>query len=77
MTETKEEILNDLTDMIRHHTNVINDPMNGCPEDFSEDYTKIENRKIWDARNAGATEEEIGDALSKGYWLAEGDFGEL
>ena len=73
----KIKILKELTEIIRHHTNVINDPMNGCPDDFAEDYAPIENAKMNEARNSRATEEEIGQALSQGYWLAEQDYEEM
>lgn len=74
---SKTKILKELTEMIRHHTNVINDPMNGCSEDFSEDYAPIENAKMEEAEEAGATQEEIGKALSEGYELADQDYQEM
>ena len=73
----KSKILKELTEMIRHHTNVINDPMNGCPDDFSEDYAPIENSKINPAEEAGATQEEISKALGEGYELADQDYQEM
>ena len=76
MTE-KIKILEELTEMIRDHQNVLTDPMNGCPGDFAEDYAPIENRKMEEAEEAGATNEEIGWAVAEGYNKAQQDYQEI
>ena len=75
--KAKEKCLEELTEMIRGHQNVLTDPMNGCPEDFAEDYAPIEVRKCMETELAGATFEEIAAAIAKGRALAAEDYQEM
>ena len=64
--KSKTRILKELENMIKAHQGVLDDPMNGCPEDFAEDFAPIEQRKIAEAYKAGATDEEIEKAMAEG-----------
>jgi aconitase B len=67
----KTKKLKEYAEMVSHHIQVINDPMNGCPDDFAEDYAKIEWRKKMELAQLGATDDEIGHARFQGQHKAE------
>ncbi|GAG58715.1 unnamed protein product [marine sediment metagenome] len=45
---------------------VCNDPVNGLPEDFAEDYDRLFYIMISEARKAGHSEEEIMEVADRG-----------
>ena len=45
---------------------VCNDPMNGCPGDFAEDYDRLFWGLVNEARAAGHSEKEISEASERG-----------
>jgi len=74
---SKEKVLEELTELIRGNQMVLNDPMNGCPEDFAEDFAPVEAKKCLEAELAGATYGEITIAIAEGHRRAEKDLKEL
>ena len=72
--KNKAKLLKELEDMIRHHLNILNDPMNACAEDFAEDYGPIEERAIMDCFSAGASDLEISHAVSEAHRKASEDY---
>lgn len=71
----KTQLLKELEDMIRHHQNIFSgrEPMNGCPDCFSDYYAPIEQHQVLECFHAGATTEEVVRAIDKGRKKAEQD----
>jgi len=69
----KRQMLRDFAEDVRNHDNVVNDPMNGCPGDFAEDFARDERRAILELYSVGATDEEIAKAEARGHELAARD----
>jgi len=73
------QLLEELEDMIRHHQNVVSglEPINGCPDCFSDYYAPIEQRKVLECSLAGATDEEIVHAIEEGRKKVDQDYVEI
>lgn len=71
----KKEILKEIEELVYKETTICNDPMNGCPVDFAKEYRKKINKTVRQALTLGITDEEIGEAIAKGYSKAEKEIG--
>jgi hypothetical protein len=71
---SKEQVLKELENMVRNHQCVLTDPMNGCPEDFAEDFEPQESRKVAEAFQTGATYKEVTKAIAEGQRKASEDY---
>jgi recombinational DNA repair protein RecT len=64
--ETKKDILEKLKNTRANELSIIYDPMNGCPEDFREDYDRMIKKLVLNAWSLGATSDETDNAIKMG-----------
>ena len=81
MKKEVNEVLKEIEDLECHAITVCNDPMNGCPGDFAEDFSRRGNALYSKALVLGASEKQIQKAQNKGhdngYYNSECAFGDF
>jgi len=75
--KSKRQILKSIYTNAKAMHLICNDPMNMCPGDFAEDYTKIISRLTVEAVKLGATPEEYENAYEKGIEKANEELEEM
>ena len=68
------DILKELEDIVFWKHTICNDPLNGCPRDFAENYDLKIHKVTITCYTQGITEQEIDTACKRGYNRAMGSF---
>jgi hypothetical protein len=66
----KRRALKEFAETIQGQQSCLMDPMNGCPEDFAEDFARFNGKDVAKLWKLGATDEEIMRAEATGCMKA-------